>query len=145
MSYIKDFTVTILWAYAVRHSSPCIILYVFLCFPKSIDCFSLSSLQCELSAQDLFDNDKYPLTFFDMCILDLDLELTDLDAQMHTKHLDTLRPRQNGRHFANNTFKCIFLNENVRISIKIILKFVHKGPINNIPALIQIMSNTVTS
>ena len=32
---------------------------------------------------------------------------------------NTLRPRQNGRRFADDTFKCIFLNENVRISIKI--------------------------
>ena len=37
-------------------------------------------------------------------------------------------------------FKCIFLNENVRISIKISLKFVPKCPINNIPALVQIMA-----
>ena len=32
---------------------------------------------------------------------------------------NTLRPRQNGRRFADDTFKRIFLNENVRISIKI--------------------------
>ena len=32
-----------------------------------------------------------------------------------------------------------FLNEYVRISIKISLKFVPRGPINNIPALVQIM------
>ena len=37
-------------------------------------------------------------------------------------------------------FKCIFLNENVWIPIKISLKFVPKGPINNIPALVQIMA-----
>ena len=36
--------------------------------------------------------------------------------------------------------KRIFLNENVRISIMISLKFVPKGPINNIPALVQIMA-----
>ena len=36
-------------------------------------------------------------------------------------------------------FKCIFLNENVCILIKISLKFVPKGPINNIPALVQII------
>ena len=47
--------------------------------------------------------------------------------------LNTLRPRQNGRRFAD-------LNENVRISIKISLKFVPKGPINNIAALVQIMA-----
>ena len=28
-------------------------------------------------------------------------------------HLNTLRPRQNGRHFPDDVFKCIFLNENV--------------------------------
>ena len=33
-----------------------------------------------------------------------------------------------------------FLNENVRISIKISLKFVAKGPINNIPSFVQIMA-----
>ena len=34
---------------------------------------------------------------------------------------------------------CIFLNENVSISIKISLKFILKGPTNNIPTLVQIM------
>ena len=32
------------------------------------------------------------------------------------------------------------MNENVRISIEISLKFVPKGPINNIPALVQVMA-----
>ena len=54
--------------------------------------------------------------------------------------INTLRPRQNGRLFADNTFKRIFLNENIRISIKISLKFVPKGFINNIPALVLIMA-----
>ena len=54
--------------------------------------------------------------------------------------LNTLRPRKNGRLFADDTFKRIFLNENVGISIKISRKFIHKGPINNIPALVQIMA-----
>ena len=54
--------------------------------------------------------------------------------------VNTLRQRQNGCHFADNIFKCIFLNENVWIPIKISLKFVPKGPINNIPAMVQIMA-----
>ena len=54
--------------------------------------------------------------------------------------LNTLRPRQNGLRSADDTFKRIFLNENVRISIKISLKFVPKCPINNITALVQIMA-----
>ena len=41
---------------------------------------------------------------------------------------------------ADNIFKCIFLNENTWISIEISLKFVPKGPINNILALFQIMA-----
>ena len=51
-----------------------------------------------------------------------------------------LRPRQDGWHCADDSFKCIFLNENILISIQISLKFVHKSPINNIPALVQIMA-----
>ena len=48
-------------------------------------------------------------------------------------HVNSLRPRQNGRHLADDMFKCIFLNENVWIPIAISLKFVPKVPINNIP------------
>ena len=53
---------------------------------------------------------------------------------------NTLRLRQNGRHFADENFKRIFLKENVEITIKISLKFVPKSPIVNIPALFQIMA-----
>ena len=53
---------------------------------------------------------------------------------------NTLRPRQNGRHFADDIFKCIFLNENAWISLEISVKFVPKVQINNIPALVQIMA-----
>ena len=54
--------------------------------------------------------------------------------------LNTLRPRQNDRHFPDDILKWIFLNENVWISIEISLKFVPKGQINNIPALVQVMA-----
>ena len=37
--------------------------------------------------------------------------------------VNTLRPRQNGRHLPDDIFKCYFLNENVWISIKISLNF----------------------
>ena len=43
-------------------------------------------------------------------------------------------------HFPDDIFKDFFLNENVSIVIRISLKFVPKGPINNIPALVQIMA-----
>ena len=63
-----------------------------------------------------------------------------LQMQWCLANINTLRLRQNGCHFADNIFKCIFLNENVWISIKMSLKFVPKGLINNIPALVQIMA-----
>ena len=57
-----------------------------------------------------------------------------------TGWINTLRQRQNGRHFPDDIFKWIFLNENVWISINISLKFVPRGPINNIPTLVQVMA-----
>ena len=53
---------------------------------------------------------------------------------------NTLRLRKNGRNFPDYIFKCIFLDKNVWISIKISLKLGPKGPINYIPALVQIMA-----
>ena len=52
----------------------------------------------------------------------------------------TLKPRRNRCHFLNDIFKYIFFNEDVWISIKISLNFVPMGPVNNIPALVQIMA-----
>ena len=44
----------------------------------------------------------------------------DADAA-ENRLLNTLRPRQNGRHFTGDTFKRIFVNKNVRNFIKISL------------------------
>ena len=98
----------------------------------------------------------YLFLFFclpDLCLFDFALPFylfggcgqpgpsSNLSSQftMH-KPINTLRPRQNGRHFTDDTFKPIFLNESGWISIKISLNFVPKVPINNIPALVQIMA-----
>ena len=54
--------------------------------------------------------------------------------------VNTLRPRQTGRHFPDDIFKWIFLNENIWISINISLKFVPRGPINIIITLVQVMA-----
>ena len=45
-------------------------------------------------------------------------------------------PGQNGRHYADGIFGCIFVNEKFCISIKISLKFVPQGPIGNNLALV---------
>ena len=41
---------------------------------------------------------------------------------------------------ADDNFKCIFLNENDRILIRISLKFVSRSPIDNKTALVQVMA-----
>ena len=43
-------------------------------------------------------------------------------------------------HFPDDMLKCIFLTENVSISLQISLKFVPKAGLSNIPALVQIMA-----
>ena len=61
-------------------------------------------------------------------------------AQLSPGRVNALRPRQNGRHFPDHIYKCIFLNETIWMSIKISLKFVLKGQINSISSLVQIMA-----
>ena len=58
----------------------------------------------------------------------------------HYNSFNSSPPGQNGRYFPDDIFKCIFMNEKFCILIWISLKFVPKGPINNIPALVQIMA-----
>ena len=55
-------------------------------------------------------------------------------------HINTLRPRQNGRHFPDDILKCMFLDENLWISLRIPLKFLPKVRIDNTLALVQIMA-----
>ena len=54
--------------------------------------------------------------------------------------IDTLRPRQNGHHFADDIFTCIFFNENLCILIWMSLKFICKVTINNESSFVQIMA-----
>ena len=54
--------------------------------------------------------------------------------------INTLRTRQNGCYFPDDIFKCIFLKENVQVSIRISLKCVRTGPIDNKAALVQVMA-----
>ena len=54
--------------------------------------------------------------------------------------LDPSLPGQNGCHFADDIFKCIFMNEKFCILIGISLKFVLKGPFDNKSALVEVMA-----
>ena len=54
--------------------------------------------------------------------------------------INSLRLWQNRHRFADDIFKWNFLSENDWILTYISLKFVPKGPISNIPALVQVMA-----
>ena len=56
------------------------------------------------------------------------------------RDIDSFRPWQHGWNFADKILNCIFLNGNIWIFIKISVKFVSKGTMNNIPAFAQIMA-----
>ena len=45
---------------------------------------------------------------------------------------------------ADDIFKCITLNENDRILIQISLKFVSRSPLDNKPALVEVMAGCWT-
>ena len=51
--------------------------------------------------------------------------------------INTSRPNQNGRHFAEDIIICSFLNENFDILIQISLKFFSKCPIDSMPLLLN--------
>ena len=57
----------------------------------------------------------------------------------HTK-LTHIPPGQNGRHLTDDISRCISLNEKICIVIKIWLKFVPDGGIENYPALDKVMA-----
>ena len=54
--------------------------------------------------------------------------------------LNSSLPGQSGRHFVDDIFGCIFVNEKCYILIKTLLKFVPYGPIDNKPTLVKIMA-----
>ena len=62
--------------------------------------------------------------------------VTTHETDMHTWVLNSSPPGQNGRHFADDIFRCNFVNEEFCILVKISLKFVPKGPIDNDQALV---------
>ena len=57
----------------------------------------------------------------------LGLKLNHVSKRGYRCCINTLRPRQNGRHVPDDIFKCFFLNDNVWIAINISLKFVPWG------------------
>ena len=76
-------------------------------------------------------------------ITNTNFSITDLKLQPHFPGFNKFNsspPGQNGRHFTDDISRCIFVNEKFCILIEISLKFVSKGPIDNNPALVYIMT-----
>ena len=87
------------------------------------------------SPQPMIDTFVWPLTGKRKLLF-----FSDPSVYFYWQVFNTLRPRQDGCQFPEDILKCISLIENIWISIEISQKFVPKGPINNIPALVQIMA-----
>ena len=107
--------------------------------PDSIRSQAITWIKADLSLKDhqvIYHSEKLSVNmclWFEFLCKRIYVDLSRLDC------VNILRAKQNGCHFAYDLSKCIFLNENVLISYKISLKFLPKGPINKIPALVQIM------
>ena len=70
------------------------------------------------------------------------LHLRNICIHIGFAHLNSSPPGQNGRSFADDIFKCIFMNEKfcILIRISLSLNFGSKGPIDNKSALIWVMA-----
>ena len=84
---------------------------------------------------------------YNICIETADIELLSLNAlcvfvmsQLPQCKVNRMRPSHISRHFADDIFKCISLNENIGISLKISLEHFPKVRSKNTPALVQLMT-----
>ena len=94
------------------------------------------SLGFNILCEDNCKPSRETFKFWDLVRLILEI----LRLLLSDRLFNSLRPRRNGHYNTDDIFKCIFLKENVWIPTQISLKFVPKGPIDNIPALVQIMA-----
>ena len=108
-------------------------------FHKKCICW-LNSLSLSQDGIHIFLNNIHSNGNSWLSNFNLSLKYSHNKALEYQSDIKTLRLRQNGCHFPDDICKCIFSNENVWVLIKSSLKFVSSGPINNIPALVQLMA-----
>ena len=97
--------------------------------PSSVTLISLAVMDAPVS-----------VTLIRFAVGDLSLTLKPPQVQCGINWQPSSPPGQNGRHFPDDIFKSIFMNEKFCILIWISLNFVPKGPINIISAMVQIMA-----
>ena len=104
---------------------------MFQLYPKYLKKCKTNGLSCNI-------HKKKTTLFFPL--KNLKKKIVFLTYQSLKNKFQHIGAEQNGHEFPYDIFKCIFLNENIWISINDSLKFVPKGRIKNIPALVQIMA-----
>ena len=75
-----------------------------------------------------------------MVIVEYSFRRTGWLVSGHVSDINSSPNGQDGRRFADDKFKCNFMNENICIMINISPKFVPTSPIDNNQALVQIMA-----
>ena len=83
----------------------------------------------------LFAIKHFKYVFVDRTFLEMVDEIL-LNLARTLVFINSSPPGQNGRHFADDVFRCIFINEKFCILIKISPNFVPEHPIDNNPALV---------
>ena len=131
---------TLLWYMATQKSHFCnktirlFLIKLIICIPKFMSIWSMklgserSGVQIKIdryTENELHFRGRYNILVWTVLIF----------IQFNSSSLG-----QNGHHFADDIFKCIFINEKFCISIQILQKFVPNGPINNKSALVQVMT-----
>ena len=76
-------------------------------------CLCFSVLKLTLMFIAMTSSSEFVCIVFSLHTISCDIKLF-----IFLQIINTLRPRQNGHHFPNDTSQCIFLNENVWISIR---------------------------
>ena len=74
-----------------------------------------------------------------------DKSQVSVKGNIYRSYLNSSPPGQNGRHFTDDNFKCIIVNEKFCILIEISLKFVPKCPIDNKTVMVQVRAEQATS
>ena len=74
------------------------------------------------------------------CICCIFLAIKCLELNWKCRHANTLRPWQNGRHLPDDILKCTYWMKICQFRLIFHWSFSSRGPINNIPALAQIMA-----
>ena len=75
-----------------------------------------------------------------LVFLVLKLEYSWIIGAINSQGINSSSPAQNGPHFVDDIFKCIFLNEKFCILIRISRKLLPKGLINDTWTMLQVMA-----